>query len=542
VLAGAGGVRVLVTSRAPLRLAGEQEYRLDPLPEKDASALFVERARSVGREVEPDAIVEAICRRLDGLPLAIELAAARTKLLAPERLLERLDSVLPILTGGARDAHERQRTLRATIEWSYELLDDSARELFARLSVFAASFALDAAEQVCEAGLEGLASLVDYSLVKPVGDDRFLMLETMREYARERLEESGEAEEIRRRHADFFADVAENAYAERFADEATWVASLEREHDDLRAALDWLQTADRPRAVDVAGALGWFWLSHGYLLEGCGRLADPDAAAPEPARARALTAAGALVARSGDPARGKAQLEEALELWRELGDKAELAAALATLAWLLILDAGDDPGALQAFEESLVLRRELGDRDGEKQSLAGVAQVHVARGEVDLAETESRDLLRIAQGDERAEHFAYHFLADCALVREDTEEAEKRYRQSLRAAIPLGDVVETSFEVQGVAMAAAGNGDARRALLLVASVEAFWESLGLSFSIAFWDGLLDRWTAVAVAALGADADAVREEGRALAFEDAIELALREEPQVATAQSARPGRS
>ena len=190
-LASSGGVRVLVTSRSPLHVSGEREYRLDPLPASDAAALFVERARAVGRELMPDSTVEAICRRLDGLPLAVELAAARTKLLAPEQLLERLDPTLPLLTGGARDAPERQRTLRATIEWSYDLLDAASKELFARLSVFAGSFPLGAAEEVCGADLDDLAALVDSSLLKPIGDDRFLMLETIREYALEKLEELG---------------------------------------------------------------------------------------------------------------------------------------------------------------------------------------------------------------------------------------------------------------------------------------------------------------------------------------------------------------
>jgi predicted ATPase/class 3 adenylate cyclase len=530
ILGASSKVRVLVTSRAPLRVSGELEYRLDPLPEKDAAALFAKRARGVGRAVEPDATVEAICRRLDGLPLAVELAAARTKLLAPERLLERLDSVLPILTSGARDAHERQRTLRATIEWSYNLLDEAERDHFARLSIFAGSFSLDAAEDVCDTDLDCLASLVDYSLVKPVGDDRLLMLETIREYARQQLVESGRADELQRRHTEFFSALAAEAYTHRFVAEAVWAARLELLHDDLRSALDWLEGTDPVRAVDLASVLGWFWLSHGYLIEGHGRLANvASVSVAGRTRARALTASGALIARCGDAARGRAQIEEAVELWRDLDDRGELAAALATLGWLLIYDAGDDPASLQAFQQSLELRRELGDRAGEKQSLAGVAQLHVALGDVDLAEAESRELLRIADGDERAQHFAYHFLADCALLLGETEEAERRYRQSLRAALPLGDVIETSFEVQGVAMAAAGNGDPHRALLLVASVEALWESLGASFSIAFWDGLLERYIGPAVAALGPDADAVRDQGRGLAFEEAVQLALCDGP-------------
>ena len=183
---------MLVTSRAPLHVSGEREYRLEPLPSGAASALFVERARSVGRELEPDATVEAICRRLDGLPLAVELAAARTKLLAPERLLERLDATLPLLTGGARDAPERQRTLRATIEWSYDLLDpERPAALRARSRSSREPSRSTAAEEVCDADLDGLAALVDSSLLKPIGDDRFLMLETIREYAVEKLVELG---------------------------------------------------------------------------------------------------------------------------------------------------------------------------------------------------------------------------------------------------------------------------------------------------------------------------------------------------------------
>jgi predicted ATPase/class 3 adenylate cyclase len=527
VLSAAGGLRVLVTSRAPLHVSGEREYRLEPLPEKESAALFVERARAVGRELEPDQTVDAICRRLDGLPLAIELAAARTKLLAPERLLERLDEALPLLTGGARDAPARQRTLRATIQWSYDLLDPDARELFARISVFVGAFPLEAAEEVCDAELDTLAALVDFSLVKPIGDDRFLMLETIREYALEKLEESGSGEEARQRHAAFFSRLAEDAYDHRFDAEAESSARLELDQDDLRSALDWLEAHDVDAELELAGALGWFWLSHGHLEEGRRRLDAALDASPATvrARARALTAAGALTARGGDPATGRAQLDEGIALWRELGDLDEVASALGTLGWLLIYDAGDDPGALAAFEQGVALRRELGDPEGETRALVGVAQVLVALGDTERGEAISRELLQRGAGDPRTEHFAYHFLADCALVRGEAAEAEHRYRESLRAALPLGDVIETSFEVQGVAMAAAGLGDARRALLLAGAVEALWESLGTSIEIAFWDALLERYLGPSREQLGAEADAVWAEGRELPFDDAVELAL-----------------
>ena len=532
VLGACADVRMLVTSRAPLRLAGEQEYRLEPLAEKHAAALFAERARAVGREVAPDATVEEICRRLDGLPLAVELAAARTKLLAPGRLLERLDSALALLTGGARDAPKRQQTLRATIEWSYELLDPPARELFARLAVFSGSFPLVAAEDVCGADLDDLGVLVDYSLVKPIGDDRFLMLETIGEYALETLREGNEEAELRRRHAEFFLALVEQAYGKRFDAEAEWSARLDEDHDDLRAALDWLSENDSDRALELAGALGWFWLSRGLVREGSGRLSAALAASAVTgrARARALTSSGALVARAGDAAAGIAELDAAVAMWRELGDVDELAAALDSLGWPLVYDFNDNTRALEAFEQSLELRRELGDAAGVTRALVGIAQVFVAMGETERAEAIAHDLLDRAAGDARTEHFAYHFLADCALIRGDTEEAGARYRQSLRAAIPLGDVVETSFEVQGVAMSEAGAGNPHRALVLAASVEALWESLGVSLSIGFWNALLERYLAPVGASLGDEYDAVRAEGRALAFDDAVELALRDDTQ------------
>jgi predicted ATPase/class 3 adenylate cyclase len=544
VLGACARVRVLVTSRAPLHVAGEQEYRLEPLPAADATTLFVERARRVGREVVAGETVGAICRRLDGLPLAIELAAARTKLLAPEKLLERLDSALPILTGGARDAPERQRTLRATIEWSYDLLAPESRELFSRVAVFAGSFPLAAAEEVCGADLDGLAALVDASLLKPIGDDRFLMLETIREYALEWLEGSDDTDAVRERHADFFLRLAEQAYEHRFDAEAEWSDRLEADHDDLRAALDRLEAGDLERALELAGALGWFWLTHGHLVEGRGRLAAALGAsdATGRARARALAASGAIAARIGDASPGREQLDEAIVAWRDLGDRDELASAFDALGWLLVYDAGDDRASLEAFEQSLELRRELGDSAGETRALVGTCQVLVALGDTERAEPLSRELLERAGGDPRTEHFGFHFLADCALIRGDADEAGKRYRESLRAALPLGDVIETSFEVQGVAMAEAGAGEARQALLLAGSVEALWESLGASISVAFWDALLERWLDLAREQLGDEADAVWAEGRALVFDDAVELALRDDAQLATTQSATPGNS
>lgn len=530
LLATAAGLRVLVTSRAPLRISGEVEYPLDPLHLGDAVALFVERARAVGRDIEADATAEAVCTRLDSLPLAIELAAARTRLLAPAALLARLERALPLLTDGARDAPERQRTLRATIEWSHDLLDDDSRRLLARLAVFAGSFPVEAAESVCDATVKELSALVDLSLLKPIGDERLLMLETIREFGLERLAESGEEETFRTRHAAELARLAEAAYRLRDQAEAEWSSRLDRDHDDLRAALDWLSKTDPDGALELAGALGWFWFTRGYLLEGDARLTTTLAAsaANGRVRARALTASGSLAARLGRVDEGRLRLEEAVTRWRELGDQGETAAALEALGWLLFYDAGEDEASLAAFEEAGSIRQRLGDRAGETRALLGVCQLLVALDE-ERAEALAQQLLERGADDLRTRHRAIHFLADCSLMRGDYAGAEKRYRESLRAALDLGDVVEVSVEVQGVAMAKAGRGDSVLALELAASVEALWRSLGTDLHVAFWDRLLGQHLGDARTALGQAAETARTRGLELAFDDAVALALQEAP-------------
>lgn len=219
-------------------------------------------------------------------------------------------------------------------------------------------------------------------------------------------------------------------------------------------------------------------------------------------------------------------MSEGVDLWSDLDDRAELASALDALGWFLCYDAGEvEPASLDAFERSVELRRELGDGPGETRALAGVCQALVAMGDVDRAELLSRELLDRAGGDPRIEHFGFHFLADCALIRGEALEAGSRYQESLRAAVALGDVVETSYEVQGVAMAAAAAGDSRLALRLAGAVDSLWESLGLPYGDTFWEALLERHIGGAREALGAEADTVWAEGRAMAFEEAVELAM-----------------
>lgn len=528
LLSTSEGLRLLVTSRAALHVAGERRYLLEPLAAADAGALFVERARAVGTAVEADETVDAISRRLDCLPLAIELAAARTRVMSSETLLQRLDRALPLLVEGPRDAPAHQRALRATIAWSHDLLDQDAKALFARLAVFAGSFALAAAEDVCKADVDTLTELIDVSLLKALHGDRFELLATVREYAFEQLQASSEEPRLRARHSDFFGMLAERAYAQRHEREGEWTARLETDHDDLRAALEWRAANDPVGELELAGALGWFWVSRSHLNEGARRLAGAmeRSDADGRARARALTSAGAVAAQRGRGEEARDLLGDAIALWGRLGDVSEQATALEVLGWAHAFRGANEEG-LAVFQQSLELRRRAGDRAGETRALVGVCQLLVAQHHVDQAEELSQELLQLARqsGDVRSEHFACHFLAYCSFLRGDYERAQERYRESLQAALVLGDVLEMSFEVQGLAMTAAGKGDLVRAARLGGAVEAVWEERGIGVSAPFWDALLADHLGGARKRLGEEGDAAWANGKKLAFEDAIDIAL-----------------
>jgi predicted ATPase/class 3 adenylate cyclase len=391
-------LHVLVTSRAVLRLTGEQEFPVPPLDVPDpgqlpplralgqieAIALFVQRARAVepGFAVtdENARAVTDICRRLDGLPLGIELAAARVKLLSPVAILDRLTRRLPVLSTPARDVPTRQRTLHATIDWSYELLDPAERRLLARLSVFAAGWTLDAADEVCtpqaELGidtLEGLSSLVDKSLVRrvaPEGDDddeaRFTMLQVIREFAAEKLDEEPDAETLRRRHATWVLALAEAAQSElRRADLRRWQHRLRREEENLRTALRWaLERGEAEIGLRTAAAVWDFWHYWAEVREGIGwleRLLElPAAAGPTDARARGLDALASLVYWQGRAERAWDLYEETVAIRRELGDDRELAMALFESAWAAAADYDLDRAMMRATEA-----RDLFERSGD---------------------------------------------------------------------------------------------------------------------------------------------------------------------------------
>ena len=381
LLRRAPAMKVLVTTRARLHLAGEREYAVPPLSDEDAVALFVERVRAAKPTFEPDQHVGDICRRLDNLPLAVELAAARTKVLVPPQLLERLEQRLPLLSGGLRDAPERQQTLRATIDWSYELLSDEEKQLFRKLAVFAGSFELAAAEEVCDADLDTMASLVDKSLLRQTEDGRFFILATIREYASERLDEDSEAEILRRRHADRTLRIAEEAkprHREGFG-------VLEAEHDNARAALDFLVPAGASEpALRLALAYRDYWFVRD-IREGGRRietvLAVSDDAPPE-LRLAALIRAATFARIVGDAEVGERHASTAVALARELGDASGLADALRELGQVMSLRS-DFAAAFSLYEEALAVTRATGDSP--VAALTDLADVALAAGELERA-------------------------------------------------------------------------------------------------------------------------------------------------------------
>ncbi|MGH2682225.1 MAG: ATP-binding protein [Actinomycetota bacterium] len=414
LLTAAPKLKVLVTSRLVLSLRGEHEYTVPPLeppdPERlpdvltlgrfEAVQLFTERALAVRpgfRVTEENApAVAEITARLDGLPLAIELAATRTKVLTPEQILPRLQNRLSILTSGARTLPDRQRTLRGAIAWSHDLLDDDERRLFARLSVFTGGWTLESAEAVCDPegigldALEGLTSLVDKSLVRRTepaqGHPRFSMLETIREFGREQLASGDDRDVVPRRHAEFFLGLATEAEPHLTADDqGEWLDRCDQEHANIRAALRWAIEGGRAdRAQEATGALWRFWQQRGHLAEGRRWFEEilslPSGQGRTSARAKALTGAGGIAWWQNDQAAARTFYGEALAVERELGDPAHVAEALYNQAFV-VGAGGDLESADRLLEESLDLYRRAGEERGVARTLVMLVMRDAVAGE-----------------------------------------------------------------------------------------------------------------------------------------------------------------
>jgi predicted ATPase/class 3 adenylate cyclase len=527
LLASCPNVHLLVTSRELLRVPGEQAYPVPPLEPEDGTELFVARARAaLPSFVASDAVPE-LCARLENLPLALELAAARVRVLSPEQLVERLSQRLDLLKAG-RGVDPRQKTLRATIEWSHELLNEDEQRLFARLAVFAGGCTLASAEAVCDADLDTLESLVDKSLVRVREGDRFWMLETIREYAAERLEASAEAGALRRRHAEHFLALAEEAEPYAREVDAAWLDRLDREADNLRAALDWLEASEETQLVlRLVGALMDFWGTKGYLAEGRRRIEDALAVdeSPTAARAKALNAAADMAIGHGDSAAARLRAEEARGLHRQLGDDWGTAASL----YLLAAAAADDQDyetARQLWEESAQLFREVGDRHFTALATRMLAWAYDELGESDRARSLKEDVLHQARaaGDKHLQVQALEALVHRA-TEERPEEAAEMLREAYELNHELGDRFREAVIVCRFARVLAFAGRAEAATRILAAGEALYEEIGGSPM-----GWLRRANDEALTLIRAQLDEAafakaREQGRTLTADEAVALAL-----------------
>ena len=531
LLASCPGLDLLVTSREPLHVTGEQEYAVPPLVPAEGVSFFVARARAVKADFDNDGAVSEICRRLDDLPLALELAAARVKALSAGQILERLEQRLPLLTGGARDTPERQRTLRATIEWSYELLTVEEQRLFARLAIFGGGCALGAAEEVAEAELDTLQSLVDKSLLRHT-EERFWMLETIREYAAERLDESGEAEDLGRRHAERFLALAEEAEP-HVGDEVLrggrqWLDRLERELDNLRAALDWWEASDATEhALRLAGALWNFWAGWGHVAEGRRRLESALSADERPtaARAKALNGAADLAGANGDPATMARRAGEALALHRRLEDPRGSAHSLQILGYA-VGEEGDWVRAQQLVEESLRLFRDLGDEHQALWTTRTLAWTYAESGDLDRAQALYEDGLRRSRalGGKSSEAALLDSLAWLAVSEDRVQDSLSLYRDSLSIKRDLGNPFEIAIGLCGVARAITAAGRVETAVRLISCFEALREEIGGGEA---WVARMNEETLATIRTQldeAAFTDAWKQ-GQALTADEAVALAL-----------------
>lgn len=541
LLASCPGLKVVVTSRERLHLNTEVEYPVPPLPEDDAVALFSARAAAVkpAFELTGDArsVVAEICRRVDGLPLALELAAARVRLLPLREILVRLDRRLAFLTAGARDLPERQQTLRATIDWSHELLGDDEQRLFARLAMFADGFTLEACEAVCGSAhgsvLDLLTSLCDKSLVVPQETvderSRFVMLETIREYAAARLDDRGEAEAVRLSHAQFFARLAEEAEPSLTGPEqATWFRRLEEDHENLRAALGYArETGDTELWLRLVGAVWRFWFTHGHLSEGR-RWLDGALAASGPAAgevgAKALYGASVLASVQGDYQRARTLARQRLMLARELGDPTVVASALSGLA-NVESDAGEYDHARAHYEEAATLAQESGDLGALAGATTNLGYLALRQRDWARAAGLALNALPLFQQLGHLAGIAVSLLnfGFAAIHQVRWQEAVESLGEGLGIYAELGDRDGVSYCLEGLAAVAAARRDPERAATLLGAAAALRTEIGASLQPHERE-LHDATVAEVDALLGPAArDAAWASGGQLAVADSVRL-------------------
>src|SRR5580692_331981 len=553
-------VRILVSSRSPLRVSGEQECPVPPLavPEEDARPaaaslaacesvrLFAERAAAVvpGFTVDDQnaAAIAAIARRLDGLPLAIELAAARVKLLPPQAMLPRLDHSLGLLTGGRRDLPDRQQALRATIAWSYALLTKGARRLLATCSVFAGGASLEVIETVCDAAvdiglpvLDGVAELVDQSLLRQVprpGLVRYAMLETIREYAAERLEAMPEAERARGAHAAAFLALVETGGRPHAGlARKEWLERVDTEHNNIRAALGWYREHDPRAALRLAASMSAFWSLRGHHTEGRQRLGELLSQVPEPSAARgsALNGAGWLAIDRGDYADAAAMLGESIELSHALGDTVGEAIATVYLGRCQ-MSRRDIAGGAPHVERAVALVSQTGDGpatafvtfySGLVALLTG--QLEAACGLFDRCAAMAAALDLEPLGARARLMFGFPLLDLGELAA-----ARAALAESFPVCMDVGDRWVVQIGLAGFAGLAAKTGRPRLALRLAGAGDAYRDANEFSMPEPIAE-IVGRWLAPARAKAGRAAERLVADGRRLSPEQAVDLVLAREP-------------
>jgi predicted ATPase len=479
VLGTCPNLRLLVTSRALLRVQGEREYQVSPLPDRDAVALFRERAV----QAEPEEAVREVCRRLDGLPLAIELAAARTRVLPPEKLLARLEQRLPLLTGGARDAPERQRTLRATIEWSYDLLDEHEKALFDRLSVFAGGCTVEEAEQVAGASLDGLESLIEKAMLRRLGS-RYSMLQVVREFALERLRERDEVDE----QMGLFAGLV-------LADEDE---SQREDLDNWRALIEWaVSRADPDTALRVALVATRFRPKPAEMLLWGYRALERGGVEPTPLRGRLLAALAFSHALHGDFERSAEANERAVEIFREIGDSYGLANATTQLGATL-KHLGQFEDAERVLRDALEVSRALGPEGTPWFILHRIGELERDRGNLAAAREALEQALAASEKQERrpGQPAIRHGLGDLALEEARMDESQAWYLDALTIARQLNAAYPIAHCIGGLAAVAAANGQPDTAADLWAAAERYSELRGVQLGSTERDRYLSRLAAV----------------------------------------------
>ncbi|HSL31759.1 MAG TPA: tetratricopeptide repeat protein [Anaerolineales bacterium] len=556
LLSACSRLKILTTSREALQIPGEWLYSVPvlELPKKNsvvgmetisefpALVLFAERARAVRSDFALNAenirAVAVICSQLEGLPLAIELIAARVKTLSIEQIAARLDDRFALLTSGSRIAPSRQQTLRATLDWSYELLTEPERELFRQLSVFAGGFTLEALESVAlldanQSILDALSRLVDKSLllVEQQDQPRYRFLEPIRQYARDKLSETGDSNLIQDRHLSYYLRVAEEAEPYLFgAWQQDWKNRLELDHDNLRVALAWsLESNQNEAGLKMAGALAWFWHGKGHLSEGnlwLEKILASGIGNQGKERAKALRASSILLTGTGDYIRARGFAESSMKLYREIGDHRGAGLVLADLGASLHWG-GKEEDAIESLEESLHLLRATGERWEIAYALLWLGDTWFRMGDIERAATSWEESLRLTRelGDDYLMGWSLGGLADVARLRGDYKRAAEMFKESLSLYLSSGNKFGPPFSMEALALVAEALGDAGRAARLWGAAASWREAINESLPPSYQRDYAASVTR-ARTQLGEEVyTSAWSEGHAMSTEQAIALAF-----------------